>query len=70
MKKTCELTMVIPDLTKRQAQELRVSLIDVKKTYAPNGKGSIQLGKRENFPEIMKRCNRQLNAKKGDKKNE
>ena len=58
--KNNELTMVVPQLNRKQANDLRNSLIEAKRTYAPNAKASIQVGKRENFQAIMQRCKRQL----------
>ena len=58
--KNYEFTMVVPELSKKQATNLRTFLVEVKRTYAPNAKASIQVGKRENFQAIMKRCKRQL----------
>ena len=55
-----ELTIVVPQLNRKQAIDLRSSLIETKRKYAPNAKASIQVGKRENFQAIMQRCNRQL----------
>ena len=59
-----ELTMVIPQLNKREACALKNSLIEAKKTYAPHAKASIVIGKKENFSKIVQKCNHQLDLQK------
>lgn len=60
----CELTMVIPQLNKKEACALKNSLIEAKKTYAPNARASIVIGKKENFSRIVQKCNLQLDVQK------
>lgn len=62
-RKNNELTIVVPGLGKEEAKKLRESLKEVKKTYAPHAKASIQIGREENFVRLMDQCRKQLGKK-------
>ena len=62
-KKDQEFTLVVPGLTRKEGTVLRDVLIREKQKVAPMAKANIQIGRKKNFPNIMRRCQKAL---KGD----
>ena len=57
------LTIVIPGLSSQEAVDLKSELKKVKKTVAPNARGSIVIGKREEFISLMDSCWKKIGGK-------
>lgn len=62
-RKDQELTLVVPGLSRKEGVALRDALIIEKKKVAPKAKATIQIGRKKNFPNIMRSCRKAL---KGD----
>ncbi len=56
-KKDNVVVAVIADLTQSQAAELQKQIVVAKKRYAPNGRGTIATGTRENVGGLIQRGN-------------
>ena len=59
-RKDQELTLVVPGLSRKEGVALRDALIAEKKKVAPKAKATIQIGRKQNFPNIMRRCQKAL----------
>ncbi|SFB66458.1 hypothetical protein [Butyrivibrio sp. YAB3001] len=55
-KRDSEITVVVPKLTRNEARYLRDEMIKNTRKIAPGARGSIAVGKKENFESIMHRC--------------
>ncbi|MCR5606363.1 MAG: hypothetical protein K6F69_06085 [Treponema sp.] len=50
-----EITMVVPDLTKREATQMEKDIINMKSKVAPKAKATVAVGKASNFTSLMER---------------
>ena len=55
-KRDQEVTMIVPQLTRKEARGLRDALVKEKQKVAPNAAATIQVGKKTNIPNLMQRC--------------
>ncbi len=57
-----EFTMVVPGISRDEAKTMKTSFIKIKMKTAPNARGSIAIGKKDNFAGIMSNCLKKLNG--------
>ena len=50
-----EITMVVPDLTKREAIQMKKDIINMKSKVAPKAMATVAVGKTSNFTSLMER---------------
>ena len=55
-----EFTMIVPGIDRQQAELMKDKLIKIVKKTAPKAKGSIVIGKKENFERLMGSCKKRL----------
>lgn len=55
-----EMTIVVPKLSRSDALEMKQEFIDLKNRVAPTSIASIAIGEKENFSNIVHRCNKYL----------
>ena len=55
-----EMTIVVPNLSRSDALEMKQEFVDLKNSIAPNARASIAIGKKDNFSNIADRCIRLL----------
>ncbi|MBO4320533.1 MAG: hypothetical protein J5857_08695 [Treponema sp.] len=53
-------TMVVPRISRKEAETLKSNLISIKKRTAPKAVGNIVIGKKENFGRLMVSCIKRL----------
>ncbi len=55
-----EFTLVVPELTKREASQIKNDIIEMKSKVAPNSQATVAIGKSSNFVSIMERAKKVL----------